>query len=283
MTGTGPSRVCFDGFVFDPVTGELSGPAGESRLPPKPARLLALLLERPGELVGRDRLARELWPDQHLDVDQALAYTVRQVRAALGDHADQPRFVETLPRRGYRFLGRIEGPAPASASYAGRVWLPLGAAALLAAILAWAWAGTDGWDGIGGERGRAPIRVALLPLVDSGAGAVNDRLTESLLVALTRQPGLEVVGPATTGRYRATRGPQTEVGAELGVAFVVSGGYRPAEEVLFLQLVRVADGGHLFARRYHGGEQEVREQLPGAAAAIAGAAAGEAAGEADPG
>lgn len=290
MNERGREPFRFDGFVFDPVTGELAGPDGETRLAPKPARLLALLLERPRELVGRERLAQELWPDQHLDLDQALAYTVRQVRAALGDQADQPRFVETLPRRGYRFLGRIQEPAassgrrgaevaPPSRSWEGvgraaTVWLAAAALALLATLLAWwAWSGAPG--GVAGEKRAAAIRVALLPLFEPGAVAVNDRLTEELLVTLTAQVALDVVGPATTGRFRATRRPHTEVGRELDVAFVVSGGYRPSEEVLFIQLVRVADGGHLFARRYRGSEEDVREQLPAAAAAIAGTASSE--------
>lgn len=106
------------------------------------------------------------------------------------------------------------------------------------------------------------------------AAGVNDRLTEALLVAFTAQPGLDVVGPATTAPHRGTLRPHPELGRELGVSFVVSGGYRPSERILFLQLVRVSDGGHLFARRYEGTEDEVRRRLPAAAAAIA-AAAGE--------
>src|SRR6185503_10665213 len=133
-----PRRYRIGELLFDATTGELCGPTGASRLPPKAARLLALLLECPGELVPRERLRAELWPEQHVEIDQALAYTVRQVRAALGDDGAEPRFVETLPRRGYRLLvaaepvdaepdaGR-EQPAPSQALTRPR-WSALAAA-----------------------------------------------------------------------------------------------------------------------------------------------------------
>jgi DNA-binding winged helix-turn-helix (wHTH) protein/TolB-like protein len=295
-------RFAFDGFVFDPATGEVSGRAGATRLPPKPARLLARLLERPGELVSREELQQDLWPDQHLEIDQALAYTVRQVRTALGDEAGEPRFVETLPKRGYRFIGRLEevlearddGGAPdrdrageragAAPSRSRRARIAVALTLAAASVAAWLWLGAA-------REGRGPgaVRVALLPLHDPGAAAANARLTEALLVALTAQPGLDVVGPATTAAHRGTRRPHPELGRELGVAFVVSGGYRPGERVLFLQLIRVSDGGHLFAHRYQGTEDELRRQLPAAAGALAAAAtengqplpAGEAAPRAD--
>jgi len=294
-------RLAFDGFSFDPVTGELAGPAGVVRLPPKPARFLARLLERPGELVTREELQRELWPGQHLEVDQALAYTVRQVRAALGEEAGEPRFVETLPKRGYRFLGRLleaspsQEPgslgAPSAGSGAGSLRRAgreprrsrrarLAVAPAVALVLAVAAAA---WLRLGPVRegaGVDPSRIALLPLHDpraADAAAANDRLTEALLVALTARPGLDVVGPATTRALRGTTRPHTELGRELGVAFVVSGGYRPSERILFVQLVRVSDGGHLFARRFEGGEAEVRRRLPAAAAEIAAAATADAA------
>lgn len=307
------ARYVFDGFVFDPATGELhrrleAGEVGdgevEVRLPPKPARMLALLLERPGELIGREDLVEALWPGQHLDVDQALAYTVRQVRAALGDDAGQPRYVETLPRRGYRFVGRpraeeLGGPqrplpfrvpetsaaSPGTATRRTRHGLRSGAFVVMAIVgligfYAWYWLGAQ-------AELEAPLRIALLPLApppdsaDGGARMANDRLTEVLLVALAGRPELELVGPATTSRLRATSRPHPEVGRELGVAFVVSGGFRPgrapdpvphagqAEGVLFLQLVRTSDGGHIFAERFRGTEAEIALRMPEVAEAVA--------------
>lgn len=135
--------------------------------------------------------------------------------------------------------------------------------------------------------GEDRVRIALLPLApppdaaDGGAGITNDRLTELLLVALAARPELELVGPATTSRLRATSRPHPEVGRELGVAFVVSGGFRPdrapapvhpagqAEGVLFLQLVRTSDGGHVFAERFRGPETEIVRRFPEVAEAMA--------------
>jgi len=271
-----PEVYRFAGYVFDAVTGELAGPQGDTRLPPKAARLLALLLARPGELVSRETLRQELWPEQHVELDQVLAYTVRQVRAALGDDGAEPHFVETLPRRGYRFLGAIEpaatGPAPAPRR--GPLSQPSWRFALLVATVASlalaAWAVQRGAQRPGAPA--APLRLALLPLGEPGLEATNDPLTDALVEALTAQPGVALVGPATTAGLRATTRPHPELGRELGVAFVASGGYRPDERVLFLQLVRVTDGAHVFAQRYRGDVAAVQRQLAGAAAAIAAAA-----------
>jgi transcriptional activator of cad operon len=288
----------FAGFLFDPATGELTGPEATVRLAPKAARLLELLLERPGELVPRERLRQEIWPDQHVELDQVLAYTVRQVRAALGDEGGEPRFVETLPRRGYRFLAAVEatvlddpaadsaglgeqpgvpggGPDGAASRRRERrkaivvVAIPMAALVVLVAAVAsrsWRAAGLARPDG-------APVRVALLPLGEPGLEAANDPLTEALVVALTAQPSLAIVGPATTERLRYTDRPHTEVGRELDVAYVASGGFRPAERFLFLQLVRSSDGEHIFARRYLGDAAEVQQQLDLAAGELAAAAA----------
>lgn len=281
-------RIAFEGFVFDPATGDLERPGGEdTRLPPKPARMLELLLARPGELVAREELVEDLWPGQHLDVDQALAYTVRQVRLALGDEANDPRFVETLPRRGYRFVGRMgregnpdasvpDGPRPPARRRRPPRRAAVAAAVLLltGAVAVWLWLGRSAGPGPTATLG--PTRVALLPLSpperlmgDDDALTANARLDEPLLVALTARPELDVVGPATTAPLRGTLRPQTEIGRELGVEFVVSGGYAPDEEVLFLQMVRTTDGGHLFAQRIEGTEDVVAARLGDLAAAMA--------------
>jgi len=270
---------------FDATTGEIEGPSGSTRLAPKAARLLALLLEQPGELVPRERLRQELWPEQHVEIDQVLAYTVRQVRAALGDDGAEPRFVETLPRRGYRLLvpaeslngappvvapGTVAPTAePVDAGRRGR--LLLAAVGLLALLAVAGLALRRGGDRVAAAP-RATIRVALLPLVAPGE-TVDDQLTDALVEGLTAQPTLDVIGPATTAGLRGTLRPHTEVGRELGVTFVASGGYRADGRFLFVQLVRVADGKHVFAQRYRGSPAEVQRQLGRAGEEIAAAAA----------
>jgi DNA-binding winged helix-turn-helix (wHTH) protein len=101
----------FEQFSFDPDSGELRDPAGVIvPLEPQPARVLALLASRPGALVTRDELRASIWPHgTHVEFDQGLNYCVRRVRAALGDTARRPIFVETVARRGYRFLPHVAG------------------------------------------------------------------------------------------------------------------------------------------------------------------------------
>ena len=104
----------FGPFELDPRTGELHGNGVHVVLSEQPLRLLLALLDRPGQLITRDELRQLLWPDDtFVDFDHGLNAAVRRVRDALGDSADRPRYVETLPRRGYRFVGEIEAGPPA--------------------------------------------------------------------------------------------------------------------------------------------------------------------------
>jgi DNA-binding winged helix-turn-helix (wHTH) protein len=104
----------FAEFTFDPSTGELRRRGGAAiPLEPQPARVLAVLASRPGSLVARDELHAAIWPEgTHVEFDQGLNYCVRQVRAALGDDARRPVFIETVARRGYRFLMPIHVVIP---------------------------------------------------------------------------------------------------------------------------------------------------------------------------
>src|SRR3954447_621417 len=107
----GQSRVCFDEFAADLRTGELFRKGQRVVLPNQSFLALAALLERPGELVTRDELRARLWPDGRVvEFEQGLNAVINRLRDALGDSAAQPRFVETLPRRGYRFIA-VVGPA----------------------------------------------------------------------------------------------------------------------------------------------------------------------------
>src|SRR5829696_132822 len=113
----------FGTFVFDDRTGLLTRGERPVALEPQPARALALLLARAGDVVGRDELRAHLWSgDTHVDFDRGMAYCIRELRAALGDSAENPRFVQTLPRRGFRFIAPVDAladsphsPAPAAA------------------------------------------------------------------------------------------------------------------------------------------------------------------------
>ena len=101
-------RLRFGCFEFDPNACELKGPNGAVRLQPQPARLLELLLENSGDVVSRESVRRHLWPNEvHVEFDQSMNTCVKRIRSALNDSAERPRFIETLPRLGYRFLAPV--------------------------------------------------------------------------------------------------------------------------------------------------------------------------------
>src|SRR5918994_111798 len=101
-------RCRFGLFEFDFRTGELRREGQIIKLSPQPSRVLALLLARPGELVLREDLRKALWgEDTFVDFERGLNFCILQVRAALGDSAENPRFVQTVPRKGYRFIAPV--------------------------------------------------------------------------------------------------------------------------------------------------------------------------------
>src|SRR6266568_2012543 len=104
----------FDVFELDTGSGELRRHGDRIKLPPQPFRVLELLVRRSGEVLTRDEIRERIWcDDTFVDFEQGLNFCIRQIREAVGDTADTPRFIETLPRRGYRFLVPVEAPAPA--------------------------------------------------------------------------------------------------------------------------------------------------------------------------
>jgi DNA-binding winged helix-turn-helix (wHTH) protein len=119
----------FDVFELDLRAAELYKAGRKIKLQIQPFRALALLLERPGEVITREEFERRLWPeDTFVDFDHSLNTAIRKLRQALGDDRKKPRFVETLPKRGYRFIGNLQTAAlplaldaPADSSCVGRL------------------------------------------------------------------------------------------------------------------------------------------------------------------
>ena len=109
-----------------PAAASCAGRATVLKLPPQPFKVLELLVRRSGEVVTRDEIREHVWPgDTFVDFEQGLNFCIRQIREALGDTADAPRFIETLPRRGYRFLMPVKRPAArAPASVTRLIVLP---------------------------------------------------------------------------------------------------------------------------------------------------------------
>lgn len=133
-----PPTLRFGPFELDLQTSELRRDGVRVKLQLQPFRVLALLARHPGRLLTREEIQREVWPDgTFVDFEQALNFCVRQIRSALGDHAAMPLYVETLPRRGYRFIARVTSDVPAAAEADREAAVPVEDST---ARLRWRWA-----------------------------------------------------------------------------------------------------------------------------------------------
>jgi len=280
-------RVRFGVFELDLVTGELRKHGRPVRLQPQPAQVLTLLVARAGELVTREELQEQVWGDDTVVAyDQGLNYCIRQVRTVLGDRAGSPVFVETLPRRGYRFVAPVErlarddvSESVAESSEGGArrraLWIAaaLGATVTLAALLALLGpsAANDPADLQGGPAADKELRLVVLPLLDlsqepeSGAPGTDpylaDSLTEELIVHLSRvaPDRLGIISRVSAMTYKNADKTVEEIGDELGVSHVLEGSVRRAGDRLrvTVQLVRVSDQTHLWAETYDRGFADV--------------------------
>ena len=232
MSGTSGFR--FGEFEVDVAEGVLRRRGYRVRLQDLPLRLLVALAERPGELVSREELRKVLWPtESYGDFAHRLGGALNRLREALGDSAEHPRVIETVPRRGYRFCARVsriaaEAPAEALLEPASPP-VPAGGRRLrVASALALALA-------VSAAAGRVPAPVegeettgiAVLPFTDlSGADtALCDGLTEDAITILARG-GASVIGRTSVMAYRASGKRVDEIGRELGVSYVVEGSVR---------------------------------------------------------
>ena len=228
----------FAEFSLDRRTGELFQNGERLKIQGQPIQILEALLDRPGELVTQEELARTLWPeDTHVDYEQGLRSGVQRIRAVLGDSSDMPRFIETVPRRGYRYIG----PPPTSDSQhelsaAGKgleIWERVGpirgAAALLVAVLAVA-AFLTNWRAEPTEAGPPPepMMLAVLPIAsldaDDGQDPFSRGLTTEIINQLADlQPGrLEVLAESVSSRYRDA----TEIRYAVKVDYLIEGTIR---------------------------------------------------------
>lgn len=134
MAANTPARDCIFGpFRLDAATGELFRDGQALKLQHQTARVLLMLVSRAGELVTREELREALWTEgTSVEFDQGLNYCIRQIRAVLGESANEPEYIETFPKRGYRFIGLLTQSLPAvPPSGSQRRWLSLAGAALL--------------------------------------------------------------------------------------------------------------------------------------------------------
>jgi len=264
-TSAPPPIVRFSTFELDLRAGELRRAGVRVKLQDKPFRLLAALLERPGEVVTRDELFRRLWPsDTFVDFDNGLNNAVNRVRAALGDAADRPRFVETVGRNGYRFIAPVEAPPPSVPPPAGptpparatvRPWMV--AVAVAAGALALAVAATR-------EEPVRPIRsIAVLPF-DSLSAAPDDEyladgITDALITELAGIRALRVISRQSVVRYKDSEKGLPEIARELDVDALVEGTILHGGSRLRVtaQLVHGASDRHLWARSFERAEGDM--------------------------
>jgi DNA-binding winged helix-turn-helix (wHTH) protein/TolB-like protein len=239
-------RFRFGEFEFDAGTGELrrhDGGEGQ-RLPPQPARLLHLLATRDGAIVTRDEIRQQLWPDTHVDFDASLHFCVRQLRLALDDSATEPRYVENVPRRGYRLrpdVTRAGGDAvPAPARPGFTAWMRVSLAiAVLAAIALSSYYVRPG--------ARSPrVRIAIMPL--------QAPIAEWVLQDLSAIGGdaVGIVGPTTTSAYAGSDVSLRRLATDYRVDYILNGRDLSANgrPRLLAELIRVSDGVHVWVRPY---------------------------------
>jgi DNA-binding winged helix-turn-helix (wHTH) protein/TolB-like protein len=266
------SRVRFGLFHFDPATGELSREGTPIRLQPQPARVLALLLERPGEIVSREDLRSHVWGNEtFVDFERGLNFCIAQIRSALGDSADSPRYVETVPKRGYRFVApststdnRASGlkstPEPVSVG-AGLKAGPSRLQARTLAALVIAVAAGAGAFFLVRQQIAVPaetVPIAVVPFDNQTGSIAFDAIAEGLAdatvarLAQSDRPRLAVVGNAQLLRTARSFRDVKRIGAELDVDYVVLGQVqRDGSGVrVVAHLIRVSDERHVWANRF---------------------------------
>ena len=130
----------FGGFTFDDRRRRLCADGRPVRISGQALELLCLLVEQPGELITREQIERRLWPDRNVGFDHSLDVVVSRLRTVLGDRGPSPRYIETVPRRGYRFIEPVSTRPEAQSTKAPRQWkrrlVTYAAVAILAAIVA---------------------------------------------------------------------------------------------------------------------------------------------------
>jgi TolB-like protein/DNA-binding winged helix-turn-helix (wHTH) protein/Tfp pilus assembly protein PilF len=281
---TNPQRILgFGSFEVDLGSRELRRQGLKISLQDQPFRLLALLLERAGEVVTREELRDKLWPaDTFVDFDHSLNTAVRKLREALGDSAETPRYVETLARRGYRFVAPVSEPGPTAplARSAGADLAPPSPplptrrrpstrrVVVIVAVLASA-ALVAYWVG-GRPRPRAQpgrrLTLAVLPFDNLSGDAdqeyLSDGLTEEMITQLGRlEPDrLRVTARSSTWKYKHADRDIDRLRRELGADYVLEGSLRRAGERVRVtaQLIQAVDQTDVWAETY---ERDLRDVL----------------------
>ena len=262
-----PRIVRFGVFELDLHSGELRKQGHKIRLEGQPVQVLICLLENPGELITREELNQRLWSDTSVNFEHGLNAAVKRLRRALNDSADNPRFVETLPRRGYRFIAPVQlgdavvpelpidtPPEEPPIVRNTRRWLIPAALLLVVSVVALFLVMRRPTS-----RPPATIRsLAVLPLENLSGDAsqeyFSDGMTDELITELGQIGELRVISRTSIMTYKNTHKSLPEIGRELNVDAVVEGTVlRSGRQVrITAQLIQAAADRHLWAQSYEG-------------------------------
>jgi TolB-like protein/DNA-binding winged helix-turn-helix (wHTH) protein len=281
-----PTTLRFDCFEVDLAAGQLFKRGARIHLREQSFQVLAMLLERPGQVVTREELRRRLWPDDvFVDFDNNLNTAVARLREVLNDSPERPRFIETLPKRGYRFIGAVTDSVPAPGPVAAPMTLPgsvlaasvpvarksgrarLAAASVVIALIAV----IAGWN-LGvyrrprGPADAAPIRsIAVLPLENLSGDPSQDYFVDGMSDAITTELGKigrfeRVISWQSMKGYKGTTKTAEEIAKEVDVDALVRGVVtREGTRVrISARLIRVRPERQVWANSY---DRELREIL----------------------
>ena len=267
-----PNVLSFGDYEFNPLSGELRKEGMRVRLEGQPLAILQMLLDRPGELVTREELQKKLWlEDTFVDFEHSLNAAVKRLRAALCDSADQPRYIETLSRRGYRFVAPVNGiadresrkpvavqgesqPQPQLGFHGRRFRLVAAAAVCAIGITIWGWR-------LWRNRPATPAlpsvhSLAVLPLQnlsgDPSQEYMADGMTEELIGRLANIHGLRVISRTSAMQFKNSQLSAPEIAKKLAVDAIVEGSViREGTQVrVHAQLIRGATDEHIWANEY---------------------------------
>jgi TolB-like protein/DNA-binding winged helix-turn-helix (wHTH) protein len=254
-------RMKFGRFELDPATGELWREGTPVKLQDQPAQVLVALLDRPGEIVTREELRRRLWAaDTFVDFEHGLNTAIKKLRQALGDSAENPRFVETLARRGYRFIApvTVNGTAPGAVRGGRRrsAFAALVAVVALSAAIGslWLWRRASTEPAHVGAPDR--VELAVLPFRvlsdDPRQAFLGIGIADAITTRLANVRTLRVRPTAAAIKYDPARVDLRQVGLELETDHIVVGTLRYVDETfrVNVQLVRTEDGVPVWGRNY---------------------------------
>ena len=265
-------KIRFGPFELDPKAGELRRGTRRVRLQDKSLKMLVALVEASGEIVTREELRKRLWPPNVIvDFDNGLNNAINKLRTVLGDSATEPKYIETVGRRGYRFIGSVaeaqtesppsaakpeplaESPAPLPARPFGRRLAAVGAGIAVLALLV---AAAVFWSREPRDAALPIDSLAVLPLENLSSDPeqeyFSDGMTDALISQLAAIRSLRVISRQSVMRYKASAVPMPEIARELGVSGIIEGTVlKSADRVrVSVQLIHAPSDRHLWAAEY---------------------------------